>query len=378
MAADFGPRLRTLITERGMSMRAVARALSYDVAYLSRVINGRQQPSGQLLVALDELLGAHGELISLACPEERPSSPEKQPGPDADIAQMKSSAAYLLSHADQFGGDTVAPAAVQVWKAAQRKLDTGEIPEQAQKQYLSAVSESAEVAGWLLFDAGKFDAARSAFLESHMLARHAGDRKMEWFALDMLAMVDIECCRPGETQRVAEELLSQRRVPPRVATLARVRRGRALAQMGDKERSLVDFDAARGGLEDSLSPRDPEWTWWVNSCEVTGHSGQAHLILGSPEVAISEFQSILSYATPRGVMLYRAELLRSYVEVRAWRDAELELEKISVLVGVVNSGRNRRMVRQSLQAIYRESGVPQPLTCLANETDDRLLAVEAA
>ncbi|MFF1708871.1 hypothetical protein [Streptomyces sp. NPDC058268] len=27
--------------------------------------------------------------------------------------------------------------------------------------------------------------ARNAFLESHMLARHAGEGAMEWFALDM-------------------------------------------------------------------------------------------------------------------------------------------------------------------------------------------------
>lgn len=201
---------------------------------------------------------------------------------------------------------------------------------------------------------------------------------MEWFALDMLAMVDTECCRPGETRRVAEELLSQRRVPARVATLARVRRGRALAQMGDKERSLADFAAARGGLEDSLSMRDPEWTWWVNSCEVTGHSGQAHLILGCPEVAISEFHSAIPYATPRGVMLYRSELLRSYVEVKAWRDAEMELEKIRALADTINSGRNRRMVHHSLRAVHREAGVPQSLTNLAGETGDRLRAIEAA
>ncbi|MFF3374578.1 helix-turn-helix domain-containing protein [Streptomyces sp. NPDC002680] len=378
MAAEFGPRLRALLADKGVSMRAAARSLNYDVAYLSRVINGRQQPSGQLAMALDELLGTDGELLSLAVPGVPSPAPEHLPGPDSEIARMRTSAACLLDHADRHGGDTVAPVAVQVWQSAQRKLDSGEIPEKDQIRYLSAVSEAAEVAGWLLFDAGKFDSARAAFLESHMLARHARDRKMEWFALDMLAMVDIECCRPGETRRVAEEILSQRRTPPRVALLARVRRGRALAQMGDRERALSDFDAARGGLEESLTACDPEWAWWVNSCEVTGHSGQALLSLGNSDAAVSDFQSILQYATPRGVMLYRAELLRCYAAVKAWRNAEAELEEISALVDTINSGRNRRMVHQSLKAIYRESGVPSFLANLADETGNKLRAFEAA
>jgi len=340
MAVEFGPRLRTLLADKGVSMRAAARTLNYDVAYLSRVINGRQQPSGQLARALDELLGTDGELLSLAVPGVPSPAPEHLPGPDSEITCMRTSAAYLLDHADRHGGDTVAPVAVQVWQLAQRKLDSGEIPEKDQSRYLSAVSEAAEIAGWLLFDAGRFASARAAFLESHMLARHAGDRKMEWFALDMLAMVDTECCRPGETQRVAEELLSRRSTPPRVALLARVRRGRALAQMGDRVRALSDFEAASSGLEESLDGRDPEWVWWVNTCEVTGHSGQALLDLGNPEAAVSEFQSILDRATPRGVMLYRAELLRSYVAVKAWRNAEVELEEISALVETIKSGRN--------------------------------------
>ncbi|MFD7501229.1 hypothetical protein [Streptomyces sp. NPDC059850] len=80
----------------------------------------------------------------------------------------------------------------------QRRLDAGSIPEKDRTGYLAAVAEAAEVAGWLLFDAAQWDAARTAFLESHMLARHAGDRSMQWFALAMLAMLDIERGRPGE------------------------------------------------------------------------------------------------------------------------------------------------------------------------------------
>ncbi|KPI29327.1 helix-turn-helix domain protein [Actinobacteria bacterium OK074] len=359
-------------------MRAAARALSYDVAYLSRVINGRQQPSGQLASALDEFLGVDGELASLVTPKAPPPASDEQSGPDTDIEHMKTSAAHVLKHADRHGGDSVASTAVQVWKSAQRKLDAGDIPEEARNRYLAAVSESAEVAGWLLFDAGKFESARTAFLESHMLARHAGERKMEWFALDMLAMLDIERCHPGGAYRIAEELTSQNRVPPRVALLARIRRGRALAQMGDSRRALTDLNAARGGLQESLSPRDPSWAWWVDECELVGHSGYALLGLGEPGRAVEYFQSALQNATPRGVMLYKAGLLHGYVKIKAWREAQSELESIRPLLEEISSGRNRQALRGALRAIFEESSSPVSLTGFATDVIDRLRAFEAA
>ncbi|MEV8017761.1 helix-turn-helix transcriptional regulator [Streptomyces sp. NPDC086554] len=368
MSAEFGPRLRALLTDRGITLRGTARALNYNVAYISRVTNGRQRPSAQLAEALDELLQADGELVRLATPVTPLESMEEPTGPASDIAHMKASAEHILKHADRYGGDAVAPVAVQVWQSAQRKLDAGEIPETAQRGYVAAVAEAAEVAGWLLFDSGDRVAARNAFLESHMLARHAGERAMEWFALDMLAMLDTECSRPGGVRRITDELLSQSRIPPRVALLARVRRGRALAQIGDRQRALTDLDAARGGVEESLSARDPKWAWWVNQQEIGGHLGHVLLSLADLNAAILKFQSALEHATPRGVMLYRIELLHSYVRAKAWREAEEEIHEISPLLSTITSGRNRLLLRDALQVVDRASGVPVGLAALVRDT----------
>lgn len=367
MSADFGIKLRALLTDRGMSLRGAARALNYNVSYLSRVANGHQHPSTQLTEALERFLQADGELTQLATPR-LPVASIASSGPDSDIAHIKESAAFSLKHADQYGGDFVAPVAVQVWRSAQRKLDAGQIPEAAQRGYLTAVSEAAEVAGWLLFDAGDHDAARNAFLESHMLARHAGDRPLEWFALDMLAMLDTERDRPGGVLRIADELLSQRRIPPRVALMAHVRRGRALAQIGERQRSLADLNEARGGLEDSLNSRDPKWTWWVNEQEVRGHSAHAFLSLSDLNSAIPIFHSTLEHATPRGAMLYRIELVRSYARGKAWKEVEEEIHKISPLLGTISSGRNRLLLRDALRVIDQTTSVPAGLSALVRDT----------
>ncbi|UQA93416.1 helix-turn-helix domain-containing protein [Streptomyces halobius] len=373
MSADFGIRLRALLADRGVSLRATARALNYDVAYLSRVVNGRQRPSAQLAEALDEFLQTDGELSEIAAPKSL-CLPSAEPSDrSSDVAHMKGSATYLLKHADRYGADAVAPAAVQVWRSAQRRLDAGEIPDRELRGYLSAVSEAAEVAGWLLFDAGERESARRAFLESHMLARHAGDRSKQWFALDMLGMLDNECGRPGEARRIAEEILSQRRLAPRVALMARVRRGGAFAKIGDRKRALADLDTARRGLEESLSPRDPEWAWWVNQDQVAGHTGHALMRLGDAGAALSEIHSALEYAmprgvTPRGLMFYHIELLRIYATAKAWRDAEEEIHTISPLLDIISSGRNRLLLRGALGVVERTPGVPVGLSALVGDT----------
>lgn len=364
---DFADLARQALRDSGYSMSAAARALSYDLAYLSRVLNRKQAPSENLAKALDDLVGANGELASQVVVADTPASSDERPSLDADIARTKTSAEHLLDHADKYGADTVASAAVQVWHSAQQKLDSGSIPENEQAPYLSAVSESAEVAGWLLFDAGRWDAARNAFMESHMLATHAGDRAKQWFALDMLAMLDIETARPGAALRIAESVLSEKCVTPRVALIAQVRRGRALSLMGDSHRSAAELEAAKGGLEDSVSPRDPWWVWWISSGEVSGHAGQALLRLGQPRNAIPKLQYALEGATPRGTLLYRSDLLRAYAEVKAWGEAESELEEIARLLGVINSGRNRHTLREALRLIERDHAAPAWITSFAAE-----------
>lgn len=377
-STDFGARLRAVLAEKRSSLRAAARALNYDVAYLSRVANGRQRPSMQLAEALDEFLGTGGEFAEMVSPAAGAGSVAEPTGPAADIAYMRESAAYLLGHGDRHGGDAVASAAVQVWQSAQRRLDAGEVPEKEQRGYLSAVSEAAEVAGWLLFDAGQREAARRAFLESHMLAGHAGDRAMQWFALDMMAMLANERGHVGESRRIAEDIVSQLRVAPRVALIARVRRGGALARMGDRQRALADLDAARGGLEESLSPRDPKWAWWIDHREVTGHTAGALLNLGEAEVAAPKLVSALELATPRGAVLYRVGLLRVQTALAAWADAEREIHEISGLLDTIKSGRSRLQFREALRGLHQCPGVPDWLSAFASETEASLSARPAA
>lgn len=54
---DFGSEVRTALKAQGKSLRGAAKELHYDVAYLSRVLNGKQAPSPELTQAFNEYLG---------------------------------------------------------------------------------------------------------------------------------------------------------------------------------------------------------------------------------------------------------------------------------------------------------------------------------
>ncbi|MGV9427417.1 helix-turn-helix domain-containing protein [Streptomyces sp. NPDC003656] len=54
---DFADAVRKARGEQGKSLRGTAKELHYDVAYLSRVLNGKQAPSPELTQALNEFLG---------------------------------------------------------------------------------------------------------------------------------------------------------------------------------------------------------------------------------------------------------------------------------------------------------------------------------
>ncbi|GAB2577931.1 hypothetical protein GCM10027168_08670 [Streptomyces capparidis] len=373
---DFAAHARAAMKAKGISLRAAARALSYDPAYLSRVLNGKQRPGEQIAKRLDAYLGTEGRLISLALsatPEINLAFPEAEGDVLGEIARTRDAMRHLLEHDNRHGGNTVAPVAVQTWREGMRRLDSGAIPEKYHRPYLALVAELAEIAGWMLFDAGKREASRSAFLESHMLARQAGDRPMQWFALDMIAMLGVHHGSPGEPLRIAKELPSHR-VPPRVALLANMRSGRALAQTGDRRRALSRLRAARGALDDSIHPRDPAWSWWVNECEVSGHEGEAHLSLGEPSAAIPHLQRALelahqSHPGGRGAFYYNVSLLSAFTQAQAWNECGSTLADISPLLPSITSERIRRRLRTALQDIIRNSATPVWLFDLAREVN---------
>jgi hypothetical protein len=225
----------------------------------------------------------------------------------------------------------------------------------------ATAGELAEVAGWLLYDAGRQDDVRRMNQEALYFSRLAGDRTVELLTLQNASMHAGFLGRPHEALHLARSVLEGRdRLSPRVKTLFLMRKARALAQGGD-EQALRLFDQVRSHYADGTRDSDPKWAWWVDERELAWHESRALADLGYPREAVGKFeQSVWAAASRhvRGRYLHLGYLLGAQVKVGAWSDAETTMCQIGIMVGDVASTRAAVLLGQILHEL-KDEHVPE-------------------
>jgi transcriptional regulator with XRE-family HTH domain len=91
--ADFAAEVRRLMAERGMSLRGLAKAASYDPSYLSKVLSGHKPSSPYLAARLDDALGAGGTIRDATQQppprrESRAGAPRRMPSGAVEALQV--------------------------------------------------------------------------------------------------------------------------------------------------------------------------------------------------------------------------------------------------------------------------------------------------
>ncbi|MFC3518400.1 hypothetical protein ACFONH_03565 [Streptomonospora nanhaiensis] len=274
--------------------------------------------------------------------------------------RLRARSRLLVAHDTARGGDAAADAALALWRAARRPHPPA--PARLERDLAAARTEAAEVAGWVLFDAGH-PGARRATREAHALAAEAGDTAMDAFALTNLALQELEAGRTGTARAAAAELLERPGLSGRTALLARVRLARALARGGAAGAALAALGRARAALEDSRTARDPAWTWWVDEGEVLGHRGLALLALGRPGAALEALLDAVALveAQPngaRGALFHRVSAVGAAAAAGAWPECAAVLARIPAAAAGVESARNRRRLRVALLRLERAPRAP--------------------
>jgi tetratricopeptide (TPR) repeat protein len=225
---------------------------------------------------------------------------------------------------------------------------------------MAATGEAGEVAAWLAYDADRQDASRQIIQEALLLSRQAGDRDMELFQLAHLAMQSTFLHRPAEALRISDGVLDSVKLAPRVAALFDIRRGRALAQMGDQQRAFAALDKAAGALAEGVSAHDPRWTWWITDAEITWHRGMAYADLGQWRTSVPLFQESFEQraAYRRAQYNDQAHLLNALAHLHAWHDAEPIVVQLVELAAEVGSARTANLLRRVAKRIGRTEDVP--------------------
>ncbi|MDF4250095.1 helix-turn-helix transcriptional regulator [Streptomyces sp. WMMB303] len=346
MGTDVGASIRRERTRLGWTQPQLARAVCREARVqgdpvgrqeISRWETGKRKPR-EWLPFIAAALGISVDVLTGA-----PFSPSD----DSPHIEAQRRAGWMLGHGSAHGGNHVADAAVQVWRSAQAEIS------EEDKFALSVAAELGEVAGWLLFDAGRDDEAHSAFMSAQLHSRLAGDAPLSSFILDMLCMASIGRGTPGESLAISGEILGGTGSRPHMALMAHVRRARALAMTGDRARALDAIQRAEGGLDDSVREDVPEYLRWIDRAEVDMHHGETLLALDSPHEALPYIQRATAGVLTGG----RRELgvlvceLDTLVRLHAWRDVDDALRRMAPILRRVSSDRHSRRLRSSLRVI---------------------------
>lgn len=352
MTSVIGANIKRLREERGWSQarlgREVCRAAGISDApvgrqEISRYEIGKRTPR-EWLPFLAQALG-----VTVRTLKEPYCAPEvaNQKLPCLDGARgedfalgIREISRRLIALDNEMLGLPIADSAARSFKVVHRRLGNGDYASEHEREIQAAAAELAEIAGWALFNEGKWAASRRFSQEALYLAGLCGDRSTELITLQNLGMLAGWAGRPREELVIARSVLGQGSLTPRVEAMFRAREGQGLAALGSSTEAAHCFARARSLLMDSTPGDEPHWAWWISEREIDRQQGRAlhearqwHNAIPTLECAMQEhpdaqvgYQSV---ATVR--------LLDSLIAVKSWSAAEDAAKRLVPLMSEMSS-----------------------------------------
>jgi hypothetical protein len=250
---------------RGISLRALAKAVHHDPSYVSKALRGLKPCGPKLARDIDDALAAGGEIISAAsrsrpapAPVEAPVAPEV-----VDYFRMQLAGHYT---ADMYLGplhliptvETQAELITSLTSAADAPVRRG---------LLDTGAAYAALLGWLYQDAGNLTESARWRDTTLSLAHRSGDLQLVSYALTNKAMLALDQGDGRAVVDYAEAAVAPvRELSPKTRLMALQHLAQGHAMLGDRATTdrLLDQAAALVGRVDD------EYLWG-NSCRRTPH-----------------------------------------------------------------------------------------------------------
>lgn len=238
----------------------------------------------------------------------------------ADVKRLERTAARLHSLDQQHGGDSLWQAAlVQAHDGAQL-LENGSYTDTVGRHLLIATGQLQLCAGWLAFDAGQQDVARTCFTEALATSRQANNAQIETRALANLAMQSNAMARPREAMRYAagaEYAARGHGAAPWLAAIPQLRLAIGGSLTGDARDTDRAIAQARRILEQDKNAPDEEWSAFLSPLEVDAIEATCAMDLNQPLRAERLLErAVAGYLKQcaRNVALYRVWLAQARLE----------------------------------------------------------------
>ncbi|MFC7244281.1 helix-turn-helix domain-containing protein [Catellatospora aurea] len=411
---SFGESLRRLRSERGWSLRRLSDESHIDKGHLSRIERDKRPPSETIASAVDLALQADGVLIAIAQVQQAQetraavtSDPMRRrtlvtmPLAAAmaslgaagdtthrvgrvgvtDAERLHRAVARLRALGHQHGGENLWQAAAGVAREGYQLLENGTYTESVGDQILAATGRAQMCAGWLAFDSGQQDIARSCYNEALSLASQSANASIEIHALVNLAFQSSFLGMPRQALRYAEaagRIANGYDKRGRIAVVPLIRQATAHAIAGNEVESGKAAADARRHLDKAHEEGD-DWCTFVSSAELDGIEATVAMKLGQAARAETLLQRAVAahgVGFARNRALYRVRLASTRLDLRDVVGAAVSAnEAMDDLSGEVASwviNTELQNVAQRLAQHPEETHVERFIKrYLASATDDR-------
>lgn len=280
---DFADLARRALRDSGYSMKAAARAINYDPSYLSRVLNGKQDPSEKLAKSLDALVDAGGALAAtvlseddqsrVRCSAARPSQ--------LDAGTVDALASVLAAYRrldDAVKPQSVIPATMVQMKEVTRMLKGARGPHR--DRLAEVASEWVQFSGWMLAQVRKDDEAARLLNEALELADEIGNGSLAAQALNFKGYI---ARQKGQSRGIARWFAAAANTPgahpaQRIGDYLQAAAG--LAAMDERDEALRMVEEAEGLTDKAAALPPPDTAYWLTPAFNRLNMGLCTLALG--------------------------------------------------------------------------------------------------
>ncbi|MGV9925492.1 helix-turn-helix domain-containing protein [Nocardia rhamnosiphila] len=259
------------------------------------------------------------------------------------------------------GGDRLCELAANQSRYVQLLLDHGDYSDQVGATLASAGAETMTVAGWIHYDAGRWDAAKRYYADAAQAATATGDgvaAAHAWINTCLLSCR--EGSRPKEGVKLAEaaQLAARREGGPKLRALAAVREAEAHSALGNRSAMLAAVGRAHRAYE-STRGRDPGYLAHLPEAQLSGLTGLVFMRIGSHREATTYLRAAIegSAAYPRETIAWQIRLAQNHVQSGSIADGCVLLTDHFDAVSSVASTRLQAALQGIVSAVRPHSGV---------------------
>lgn len=195
---------------------------------------------------------------------------------------------------DYVAGGDLRPLVEREVTATVAVLREGAYSDQVGRALLGAVAELAQLAGWVVADAGALDLAARYLLGGVHAAHAAGDRATAANLISTLSYQEANTADPHRAVLLSRSALrGAPRAPATVRALLGERVAWAHARAGDRPGTERALSAVETAFDQRREGDEPEWTYWLDLDEITVMAGRCYVELGDPDRAIPLLTDVL-------------------------------------------------------------------------------------